>query len=281
MHPVISFLDAVILGIVEGLTEFLPVSSTGHLILVSQWLGLYDDPAAKAGVDAFEIVIQSGALLAVAGIYLPSLRSMVNGLRGRDPAGRALLLQLLAGFLPAAVIGLLFAGWIKGHLFGVQPVVFALAAGGVLMLAVERYHTRKAATAAEGHLEKPLAAMTWRSALLIGFAQCLAMWPGTSRSMITIVAARLLGFKPKAAAEFSFLLALPTLGAATAYDLLKHGSSILEGSGIPGLAVGLAVSCVVAWIAVKGFLAYLTRHGMAIFGWYRIALAIVMLPLIL
>ena len=272
----ISIFDAVILGIVEGLTEFLPVSSTGHLILASQWLGLYADPASKAGVDAFEIVIQSGALLAVMGIYFPSLRSMANGVLGRDPAGRALLLQLLAGFMPAAVIGLLFAGWIKGHLFGIQPVVFALAAGGVLMLVVEGYHARKAGTTAEKQLEKPLAAMTWRSALLIGFAQCIAMWPGTSRSMITIVAARLLGFKPKAAAEFSFLLALPTLGAATAYDLLKHGGDILQGSGIPGLAVGMAVSCVVAWIAVKGFLAYLTRHGMTVFGWYRIALAAVL-----
>ena len=223
MHPAISVFHAAILGIVEGLTEFLPVSSTGHLILASQWLGLYQDPAAKAGVDAFEIVIQAGALLAVIGIYLPSLRSMLKGALGRDPAGRDLLVQLITGFLPAAVIGLLAAGWIKAHLFGIRPVVFALAAGGVLMLAVERRHARKVRFADGGEAEKPLAAMTWQAALVIGFAQCLAMWPGTSRSMVTIVAARMLGFKPKAAAEFSFLLALPTLGAATAYDLLKHG----------------------------------------------------------
>ncbi len=271
--PLISTFDAAVLGIVEGLTEFLPVSSTGHLILASQWLGLYADPVSKAGVDAFEIVIQSGALLAVMGIYLPSLRAMLRGARGHDPAGRNLLLQLVAGFLPAAVIGLLAGTWIKENLFGIQPVILALAVGGVLMLLVEQYHARKAGTGAEPHLGKPLSSMSWRSALLIGFAQCLAMWPGTSRSMITIVAARLLGFQPKAAAEFSFLLALPTLGAATAYDLVKHGPTLLQASGGPGLAIGMAVSCLVAWIAVKGFLAYLNRHGMAAFGWYRLALA--------
>lgn len=280
MPPVISFFDAVVLGIVEGLTEFLPVSSTGHLILAAKWLGLYANPASKAGVDAFEIIIQSGALLAVMGIYFPSLRAMAAGLRGRDPAGRSLFLQLVAGFLPAAVIGLLTGSWIKENLFGIGPVIFALATGGVLMLLVERYHARKAGTADSTSREKPLAAMTWRSALVIGFAQCLAMWPGTSRSMITIVAARLLGFQPKAAAEFSFLLALPTLGAATLHDLLKHGPTLLQASGTPALAVGLAVACVVAWLAVKGFLAYLTRHGMAVFGWYRIALALIMLPLV-
>lgn len=280
MQPVISIVDAVVLGIVEGLTEFLPVSSTGHLILFSQWLGLYDDPATKAGVNAFEIVIQSGALLAVLGIYLPSIGAMLKGAVGRDPAGRNLLLQLLAGFLPAAVIGLLAGGWIKAHLFGIRPVILALAAGGVLMLLVEWHHARKAGTAAEARLEKPISAMTWRSALVIGLAQCLAMWPGTSRSMITIVAARILGFQPKAAAQFSFLLALPTLGAATAYDLLKEGPMLLQVSGGAGLAVGLIVSCFVAWIAVQGFLAYLTRHGMALFGWYRIALALVLLSIL-
>lgn len=274
--PVISVLDAAVLGVVEGLTEFLPVSSTGHLILVSQWLGLYDDPAAKAGVDAFEIVIQSGALLAVLGIYLPSIASMLKGAAGRDPDGRNLLLQLVAGFLPAAVIGLLAGGWIKEHLFGTGPVIFALAAGGVLMIAVEWHHARKAGAAEASRLEKPIGAMTWRAALVIGFAQCLAMWPGTSRSMVTIVAARLLGFQPRAAAQFSFLLALPTLGAATVHDLLKAGPLLLQASGGAELAVGMVVSCLVAWVAVQGFLAFLNRHGMAVFGWYRIALALVL-----
>ena len=122
--------------------------------------------------------------------------------------------------------------------------------------------------------------MTLKAALTIGFAQCLAMWPGTSRSMVTIVAARMLGFQPKAAAEFSFLLALPTLGAATAHDLLKDGPLLLQASGWEGLAVGLIASCLVAWLAVKGFLAYLNRHGMEVFGWYRLGLALVMVAVL-
>ncbi|MBE0597850.1 MAG: undecaprenyl-diphosphate phosphatase [Desulfuromonadales bacterium] len=271
--------NAAILGMVEGLTEFLPVSSTGHLILVSSWLGLYADPETKAGVNAFEIVIQSGALLAVMGIYFTRLRSMLRGALGQDPAGRNLLLLLLTGFLPAAVIGFLAAGWIKAHLFGIWPVIIALATGGVVMIFVERWRSRKrlriglGGEPEEEPEEKPLQAMTVKTALIIGFAQCLAMWPGTSRSMVTIVTARMLGFAPKAAAEFSFLLALPTLGGATAHDLLKEGPLLLQASGWQGLAIGMTVSCLVAWIAVKGFLAYLNRHGMEVFGWYRIALA--------
>lgn len=278
MHPIISLPDAALLGLVEGLTEFLPVSSTGHLILVSSWLGLYQNPETKAGVNAFEIVIQSGALLAVMGIYFTRLRSMLRGVMGQDPAGRTLFLLLLTGFLPAAVIGLLAGGWIKATLFGAWPVIFALAVGGVVMIVVERRrgrHRRLVGNPVDLE-EKPLQAMTMKAALTIGFAQCLAMWPGTSRSMVTIVAARLLGFQPKAAAEFSFLLALPTLGAATAHDLVKEGPLLLEASGWPGLAVGMIASCLVAWIAVKGFLAYLNRHGMEVFGWYRIALATIM-----
>lgn len=279
MDPIISLTDAAVLGVVEGLTEFLPVSSTGHLILASRWLGLYGDPDAKIGVNAFEIVIQSGALLAVMGIYFAHLRAMMRGVAGRDAEGRNLLLLLLAGFLPAAVIGLLAGGWIKEHLFSPRAVIAALAAGGVLMIVVERFRGRRWVRLGEGwepEEEKTLSDMTLRSALTIGFAQCLAMWPGTSRSMITIVTARILGFQPKAAAEFSFLLALPTLGGATAHDLVKEGPRLLQVTGWDGLAVGLSVSCIVAWIAVKGFLAYLNRHGMAVFGWYRIALAAVM-----
>jgi undecaprenyl-diphosphatase len=269
----ITPLVAAILGFVEGLTEFLPVSSTGHLILASHWLGL---PDKNPGVEAFEIVIQSGALLAVVGLYRQSVRSMALGVLGKDPKGLALALQLLTAFLPAAVIGLLGAKWIKATLFGVWPVVIALAAWGAVMILEERRRIlpgEKPEKAA--HRGLSLSAMTLRAALIVGLAQCLAMWPGTSRSMITIVAALLLGFSPRAAAEFSFLLALPTLGAATAHDLLKEHQAIMSATGGLGLAIGFGVSFIVAWIAVKGFLAYLTRHGMAIFGWYRIVLALV------
>ena len=277
MSPLLSTIDAAILGVVEGLTEFLPVSSTGHLILVSNWLDLYQDPTIKAGVDAFEIVIQSGALLAVIGLYTPHVRSMGRGLVGRDANGLRLLLLLLAGFFPAAVIGLLAGSWIKGHLFGIAPVIGALAVGGIVMIGIERWEGRREDN--RGITGKPMAEMTVRGAMTIGFAQCLAMWPGTSRSMVTIMAARLLGFQPKAAAEFSFLLALPTLGAATAYELLHQGPMLLRTVALPQLLVGLSVSCLVAWLAMKGFLAYLNRHGMEVFGWYRLLLALTLLLL--
>jgi undecaprenyl-diphosphatase len=278
MTTLLSTLDAAILGVVEGLTEFLPVSSTGHLILASTWLGLYQDPSVKAGVDAFEIVIQSGALLAVIGLYAPHVRAMARGLVGRDVNGLRLFLLLLAGFFPAAVIGLLAGSWIKGHLFGIGPVIGALALGGVVMIAIERWEGRREEKHS-ANTGKPMAEMTVPGAITIGFAQCLAMWPGTSRSMVTIMAARLLGFQPKAAAEFSFLLALPTLGAASAYELLHQGPILLQTVALPQLLVGLSVSCLVAWLAIKGFLAYLNRHGMEAFGWYRLVLALALFML--
>lgn len=294
----ISSLHAAILGVVEGLTEFLPVSSTGHMILTSHWLGL----GYGEGINAFEVVIQSGALLAVVGLYFPAVASMVRGLLGftgntlrsacgyfgydpkkvpiktADPEGFKLLFNLLVAFMPAAVVGLLAESKIKTYLFGAWPVVFALAAGGVAMLLVERFHDHRAPKGAPGMPSpgRSIARMTWRTALVIGCAQCLAMWPGTSRSMVTILAAILLGYSPRDAAKFSFLLALPTLGAATAYDFYKDGHAILEATRVSGLAIGFVVSFVVAWVAVKGFIVFLTRHGMAIFGWYRLVIAGVM-----
>jgi undecaprenyl-diphosphatase len=277
MPPIISPLDAIILGIVEGITEFLPISSTGHLILFTDWLGLDSaDPTIARGVNAFDIVIQAGALLAVLGMYLPSVRAMLAGLIGRCAEGRRLLVQLVVAFLPAAIIGPIADDAIEHYLFGTWPVVGALAVGGVLMIVVERWRARREPHAhPEAHLGLALGDMTLRHALVIGLAQCLAMWPGTSRSMVTMVAALILGYRPRAAAEFSFLLALPTLGGATVYKLLKDGDAVLQASGTVGLALGFVVSCVVAWLAVKAFLAYVTRHGMALFGWYRIALATV------
>lgn len=273
MQPAISQVDAFVLGAVEGLTEFLPVSSTGHLILVADLLDLYSDPASKAGIDAFQIVIQSGALLAVMGIYAAHIRAMLRGVQGKDTEGRRLLFLLLAGFLPAAFVGVLAGSLIKSTLFGVAQVVFALAAGGLLMIVIER-RVRRQAQAEPSRQEQALSDMTLWAALAIGLAQCLAMWPGTSRSMVTIMTARLLGYQPRAAAEFSFLLALPTLGGATAYELYHQGPMLLQTSSAANLAIGLGTSCLVAWLAVKCFLAYLNRHGMELFGWYRIALAI-------
>lgn len=266
---IINIKEAIILGIVEGVTEFLPISSTGHLILTSHLLGM-DAGDGKTGLNAFEVVIQSGALLAVLSIYAHYIYRIWNGMFGRDSGGLQLLQQLLVAVMPALVLGYIFGHWIKARLFGVGPVLFALIAGGILMIGVEYIRKRRKTSVLS------LEHMDIRNAFIIGLAQCLALWPGTSRSMVTMIAAMLLGFSSKAAAEFSFLLALPTLGAATLYDLYKHGGDILQVSGLDGLVAGVLVSWVVAWLAVKAFLLYLTRHGMVVFGIYRILLAVAM-----
>lgn len=276
----ITLTGAVILGVVEGLTEYLPVSSTGHLILVSHWMGLshftgVEGPLGKRvqtapGVDAYNIVIQLGAILAVLGLYRKRVGQMLAGMVGRDPAGLRLAALLIVAALPAAGVGVLFHTQIKEYLFGPVTVCGALAVGGVLMMFVE-YATRRRRKRRETVRE--LTNIRFWQALVIGCAQILAMWPGTSRSMITIIAALLVGLDMVAAAEFSFLLALPTLGGATLFDLVKEGSQIVDAAGIDGLLVGLVVSGVVAALAVKFFVKWLTHHGLWPFGLYRIAIA--------
>jgi undecaprenyl-diphosphatase len=196
---------------------------------------------------------------------------MFRGLAGRDPEGLRLATLLMVAFMPAAVIGLLAEKAIKRWLFGPWPVVAALAAGGVAMIVEEAWRARRAGKSNA----RDVGSMTMRAALIVGCCQCLAMWPGTSRSMTTIVAALLLGLTPRAAAEFSFLLALPTLGAATLHDAVEHGGAIVHAAGAVGLAIGFVTSAIVAWLAVKGLLAWLNRHGLVPFGVYRIAAAIV------
>jgi len=256
----VSWLDAILLGIVEGLTEFLPISSTGHLILAARVLHLGGE-----AVTTFEVVIQAGALVAVVGLYWVRLVAMGRGLLGADPAGRRLLRNLIVSFLPAAVVGVLSHRLIKMWLFSTWPVVAALAAGGVLMIAVDRWRP-----ATSG---RRLESITPREALLVGLAQCLALWPGTSRAMVTMVAGLLLGWPATMAAEYSFLLALPTLGAATAFDAALGGRLLLEQASPFAVAGGLAASGIVAALAIQGFLQYLTHRGLAPFGWYRLALA--------
>jgi len=267
--------QALILGIVEGLTEYLPVSSTGHLILVAWLLGLSEDPALKAAVDSFNIVIQAGAIAAVAGLYWSRVKQMAKGLVGRDRDGRRLLTNLVIAFMPAAVMGPFLNDPIKAHLFAPWPVIGALFVGAWLMLAVAWNQTLLQRNAA-----RDLDDVDWRIALLIGFGQCIAMWPGTSRSMMTIVAALLLGLRPKAAAEFSFLLGLITLSAATAYDGYRGGDAILEQIGWAPLLIGFVAAAVSAALAVKWFVGFLTRRGLAPFGWYRLGLALLLAALI-
>jgi undecaprenyl-diphosphatase len=260
---------AVLLGIVEGLTEFLPVSSTGHLVLVGHWLGLSDDDPATS---SFEIVVQLGAILAVVAHYRVLLAQRLRGLFTGDAASRRLLVALVLAFAPAAVAGLLLRKTIKAHLFGTLPVAGALVVGGVVMIVVERVRARRRRTGQEG-----LEHVTPGRALAIGFAQCLSMWPGTSRSMCTIVAGQLTGLSTGTAAEFSFLLALPTLGAATLYEGFKARHVLASNVGMASLAVGLVVSFFVAWGVIAGFLRYLKSRGLEPFGWYRVALGLLVL----
>jgi len=251
---------AVVLGAVEGLTEFLPVSSTGHLILTSHWLGLHGE-----GLKTFEIVIQVGAIIAVLGLYRARVRATALGLIGRDPAGLRLLINLFVSFLPAAVLGVLLRNAIKRSLFGTGPVVAALAVGGVAMIILDRLLRARG----RGSIED----LTWRDALLIGAAQCLALWPGTSRAMVTILAGMGVGLRAPAAAEYSFLLALPTLAAAAVFDGFTSGGALLGQVGGLSLACGLLTAAVVAALVMRGFIQYLARHGLSPFGWYRVALA--------
>jgi undecaprenyl-diphosphatase len=268
-----NLIEAAMLGAVEGLTEFLPVSSTGHLILAARAMGLSGD-----AVDAYEVVIQAGALLAVLWLYRGRVGELAQGLVRSHPRGRALLLKLFVAFLPAAAIGFLTHHWIKEHLFGVRPVAAALLAGGVAILLIEAWRRRRAEAPRYASVDDfPL-----RMALFIGLAQCLSLWPGTSRALATMLAALLLGATPVAAAEFSFLLALPTLGMATLYDFAKNHEALL-GPGLGGpapLLTGLIVAAIVAALAIATFLRYLTRRGLVPFGWYRIALGVAIFALL-
>lgn len=276
----ITLSRAAILGVVEGVTEYLPVSSTGHLILTAHAMGLshfteesgtFGRKLEKApGVDAFEIVIQLGAILAVLGLYRKRVAQMLRGLAGKDPQGLKLVGLLLLAFLPAAIVGKLFHHKIEEHLFGPVPVILAMAVGGGLMIIVEHFFWTRRKNAPH---TTQVDALRWGQALFIGVAQCLAMWPGTSRSMMTILAGLVIGLDMVTAAEFSFLLALPTLGAATLYSGFTQRHELMLGAGPLGLAVGTIVSAIVAAIAVKAFVKYLTRHGMVPFGVYRILLA--------
>ncbi|WP_437894124.1 undecaprenyl-diphosphate phosphatase [Sorangium sp. So ce124] len=260
--------DAVLLGVLEGLTEFLPVSSTGHLILLGAWLG-HQSEAAKT----LDIVIQLGAVLAVVVYFRERLSTTVRGMVRRDPDSLRLALALAFAFLPAAVVGLLFHKAIKAYLFGPGPVAAALIAGGLLMIGVESVRRRRPDQGAP-RVED----VTLQRALAIGFAQCFSLWPGASRSMTTIVGGQLSGLSTAAAAEFSFLLAIPTLGAATVFDLVKNGRALLDApGGIVALVVGLAVSFAVALLVIAVFLRYLKRYGLAPFGWYRVALGALVL----
>jgi undecaprenyl-diphosphatase len=252
----LDLLKAVLLGVVEGLTEFLPVSSTGHLLLMQRFFGFSDDDLGKT----FVVLIQLGAILAILSIYFQRLLALAIGAL-TDPAPRRFIIGVLIAFLPAAILGALLHSFIKGYLFNVYVVCVMLIIGGGVLLWVDRL---KLTPRYHDATDFPL-----QTYLLIGLCQCLAMVPGVSRSGATIVSAMLLGADKRSAAEFSFYLAMPTMAGAFTYDLYKNWGQ-LGGSNWLIVVVGFATSFVVAWIVVRTFLDYVTSHGFSLFAWWRI-----------
>jgi undecaprenyl-diphosphatase len=256
---VVLLIKAAIMGVVEGLTEFLPISSTGHLILTA---ALLDMPGEK--IKLFEVVIQTGAIMAIVSLYAGKLWETLLGLP-RERSAQRFTLNVLIGFLPAALAGVLFIDVIKGVLF--QPVVVALGfiVGGLVILWAERLQTQGARV----HVED-VDGVRWTDALKVGLVQCTALVPGVSRSGATIIGAMLLGFNRKAATEFSFFLAIPMLFGAAAYDIYKN-RDLLSMADLPLFTVGLLVSWLSAWVCVKWLLRFVGSHTFVPFAWYRIA----------
>jgi undecaprenyl-diphosphatase len=257
----LSIPQAILLGIVEGITEFLPVSSTGHLLVVGHLIDFGTGDSKTAG-DTYAVAIQFGAILAVAFLYRARLYSMLRGLTGADSHGRSSLIALVTAFVPAAVLGVLAGDAIKGALFGPVPVMVAWAVGGVVLI---RWVPRAGTT--------ELHELTVRMALIIGIAQGIALWPGVSRSLVTLIAGLAVGLTLSAAIEFSFLLGLVTLTAATALDLAKHGDELVDKFGVMTPLVGLVFAFITALIAVRWMVGYLNSKSLAIFGWYRLGAA--------
>ena len=262
MNDITLLIHALILGLVEGLTEFLPVSSTGHLILAGQLLGFNDDKG-----KVFEIAIQFAAILAVVWEYRTRLLNTVLGLRSEATSQR-LAINLIVAFMPAAILGFLFLKQIKYYLFNPFVVATAFIVGGFLILWAERrQHVIHVETVDD---------LTWRDALKVGFAQALAMIPGTSRSGATIIGGLFFGLSRRAATEFSFFLAIPTMFAATLYDVYKN-RDLFSVDDIALFAVGGTVSFISAFIAVRGLIRFISRHDFTVFAWYRIAFGIIVL----
>jgi undecaprenyl-diphosphatase len=273
-NEVIDCQDAFIYGLVEGVTEFLPISSTGHLILVDHWLHSRADQRSeevKDAVFAYLIVIQVGAILSVAWLYRAYIFTILMGLLGRSREGRSLARLVFFAFLPAVVLGPLLDDFIESSLLGLLPIAASLILGSVLMLYVEKKKGSQAPQVVS------IDAMSIKSAFVIGFLQCVAMWPGTSRSMMTIVGGYLVGLSRVHAAEFSFLLGLVTLSSAAAYKVLTKGSQMSQYLSSGPLLFGCLVAGISAAISVKWLVGYLSKNGLGIFAWYRCFLGFIVL----
>ena len=263
----LQLVKAFFLGVVEGITEFLPISSTGHLIVVGKWIEFTSTEG-----KAFEVVIQLGSILAVMWIFRQRLYKLVGGTMSRDPAELAFMRNLIIAFLPSAIIGFLFIKIIKS-LFEPSTVAVTLVLGGLIMLWVERARP-------DGRQPGPdvtastLEEISWKQALIVGFAQCLAMIPGTSRSGSTIIGGMLAGIERKTATEFSFFLAMPTMLAAAGYDMYKN-ASVISSADMIAIAVGFLSAFISALLIVRAVLAFISNHTYRVFGWYRIVLGLI------
>ena len=289
---------ALTLGVIEGVTEFLPMSSTGHLIIANKILGLESDrqltdpsgqllwhqrpsPESPAGVpltvklaaDTYTVIIQSGAIAAVLLLYWRQMVVMLIGLLGRSSPGLRLLRNIVLAFLPVGIAGFLLHDWIDQHLFSPGAVIGGLVAGAILMLWAERW---RRANSGIGFSRGEPAELTPRKAIGIGCAQCLSLWPGTSRSMMTIVAGYLAGMNPAKAAEFSFLVGLPTLAGAAVFKAAKSGPAMIAVFGWTDVLLGAGVAAISALLAVKFLVHFISRHGLAGFAYYRLVLALVL-----
>ena len=267
----VLLVKAVLMGLVEGFTEFLPISSTGHLILAGDLLG-FEGPAFPASkAKAFEIIIQAAAILAVCWEYRARIGGVLANL-GRDNRAQRLVINLIIAFLPAAVLGLLFSRVIKDHLFAPVPVALAFIVGGVIILWVERRN----ATRPILHRIDDVDDLTLLDAFKIGCAQTLALIPGTSRSGATIIGAMLFGASRRAATEFSFFLAIPTLFAATIWSAWKERAAF-SATDLPVFAVGLVASFISAFVCVRWLLRYISSHDFTVFAWYRVVFGLIVL----
>ncbi len=293
----LSASNAVVLGLVEGITEFLPISSTGHLIIATRVMGLEsekqladsagqplwhkkptkDKPGVpltiKLAADTYTVIIQIGAIAAVVLLYWRQLLSMLVGVAGRSNSGARLLRNVVLATVPVAVAGLTLSNWISDHLFSVPAVIGAQVVGALLMLWAERW---RRANAGIGYSRNDPSDLSPKKAIGIGFAQCAALWPGTSRSMVTMVGGYLSGLTPVKAAEFSFLVGLPVLAGAALLKTLKSGSAMVEVFGWGNLVLGGLIAAISAAIAVKFLVTFLSRNGLAVFAYYRLALALVL-----
>lgn len=255
-------LKAAVLGVIEGLTEFLPISSTGHLIIAGSLLGYTDDTSR-----VFKIVIQLAAILAICWEYRRKILIVAGGL-GRDPQSNHFAMLVMIAFMPAAVLGFLFHSAIKTYLFNPLTVAAALIVGGILILVIERREHRPRFETVDD--------MDWRAALKVGFAQSVAMFPGVSRSGSTIMGGLIFGLSRRAATEFSFFLAIPTMFAATAYDVYKNWA-LLRADDLPVFATGFAASFIAAFFSVRWLLRYISSHTFELFAWYRIVFGLIVL----